>query len=105
MKFKIPFMEDDYEVEMHTSIYENNHRLYVGLVDCADGGIFCDVSSNFPLEPNIEKDEFALKSWGGLEQVAEFLLEKGIVEDTGKIAFSGHVSAQICKLGANYKPD
>jgi hypothetical protein len=105
MKFQLPFNDEIFEVEMHTDKYNNNDRLYVGLMDYKEGCPFSDVSSNFPDADNIGEGEFVLKSWGGLEEVADFLLAEGIVEDTGKTAQSGYITGQrICKLGDNYKP-
>ena len=70
-----------------------NGALFVGLVD--EEGPYSDVSVNLPESGSLPKDEFFLKNWSENEELANALIEKGIIVPTGKQASMGAKSYKI----------
>ena len=70
-----------------------NGALFVGLVD--EEGPYSNVSVNLPESGSLPKDEFFLKNWSENEELANALIEKGIIVPTGKQASMGAKSYKI----------
>jgi len=91
-EYKTPF--DTYTVWIAKRFYDNG-RLALVLMD-ADGPI-ATATVNIP-EQALGPDEVCIKTWSENEPMLAFLVENGIVQDTGNRAPAGFAEAAICKL-------
>lgn len=94
MKYNYTVFGTTYNVSLLQQAYSNG-RLALQLID-AEGPVSV-ATVNIP-EYNLKADEVLIKSWGENEGMLEFLVSNGIVEDTGRVALSGYVKANVCRL-------
>ena len=85
-----------HEVEISKGEYPNG-RLAIVLVDPDFGECWAVATVNLP-EVHLEKDEIIVKDWSENEGMLAFLVDNGLVEDTGKTAATGYATANIVKV-------
>lgn len=71
----------NYQVNLLWNRYSNNDRVSLALVDASDGIAVCMVSMNVPEVP-LEPDQIVVKTYGGNDQIEQFLKENGIASHT-----------------------
>lgn len=84
------------KVEISLGAYLNG-RLAIKLIDAQDGCPCAVATVNIPDYP-LPEDEVIIKNWSENEGVLEFLIENGLVEDTGKVVSTGRVVANVVKI-------
>jgi len=91
----------DEELYFDFNQYGNNGALAVQLMSPTEGP-YAMISVNLDDSAELSPDEFFMKAWSENQEIAEQLIEKGIVQPTGKQASSGFVNAQSYKLNPIY---
>ena len=99
--FVLNLFGSDEELYFDFNNYANSNALAVQLMSPMEGP-YAVVSVNLPESKLLAPDEFFMKSWSENEQIAQQLVEKGIVQPTGKQANSGFVTAKAYKLNPIY---
>jgi hypothetical protein len=99
--FTLNLWGQDETLYFNLNQYDNNGALAVELMSPTEGP-YAMVSVNLPESAELPKDEFFMKNWSENQELAEQLIEKGIVQPTGKQASSGFVTAESYKLNPIY---
>lgn len=76
--------------------YRDSGRTGIVLI-CEDGEPYATATMNVP-EVNLAENEVLIKNYSENRGVLEALTEAGIIENTGRSAVSGFVTAPICRL-------
>ena len=74
-----------------------NGRLALQLVCSTHGDPMGTATVNIPNYPLGEK-EVIIKDYSEIEGMLKALVDAGVVEDTGKVAPSGYIVGNVCKL-------
>ena len=83
-----------HELEIRQSVYKNNNRVALVVVDVGTEEEYTKLTVNVT-NINYPKDVFAIKTWSENEEIAEVIFNTGAFEDTGKRAESEHVTIEF----------
>ena len=89
------------ELEIRQSVYKNNNRVALVIVDVETGENFATLTVNVT-NVNYPEDVFAIKTWSENEEVAEVIFNTDAFEDTGRRAENGHVIIEFWRLKPPY---
>ena len=99
--FVLNLFGKDEELYFDFNNYRDNNALSVQLMSPMEGP-YAVVSVNLPESKLLAPDEFFMKAWSENQEIAEQLIEKGIVQPTGKQVQTGYVNARSYKLNPIY---
>jgi len=83
-----------HELEIRQSVYKNNNRIALVVVDVATEENYATLTVNVT-NINYPKDVFAIKTWSENEEIAEVIFNTGAFDDTGRRAESEHVTIEF----------
>ena len=83
-----------HELEIRQSVYKNNNRVALVVVDVGTEEEYTKLTVNVT-NINYPKDVFAIKTWSENEEIAEVIFNTGAFEDTGRRAESEHVTIEF----------
>jgi len=86
-----------HELEIRQSVYKDNNRIALVVVDVATEEHYTTLTVNIT-NINYPKDVFAIKTWSENEEIAEVICNTDAFEDTGRRAESGHVTVKFWEL-------
>jgi Domain of unknown function (DUF4313) len=77
--------------------YAYGGRVVLFLNDAENGEPIATCTTNVPKEP-LAVDEVFIKNYSENEGMLDFLVNAGVVKDTGRRIKSGYVEIPVCKL-------
>jgi hypothetical protein len=83
--------------ELIKSHYMDNNRIALQLVDAEDGCPIATASVNLP-DAECPEGHTYIKDWSENMGMLHALTSQGIVEDTGEVAITGFVTANLVKV-------
>ena len=89
-------------VEIVPKKYVGSNRMALIMLDALDGEPVTTITVNIPEAP-LDDDEIIVKNYSENEGMLEFLVESGLVEDTGKFIQTGFVIVNIVKMTEKLK--
>jgi len=99
--FVLNLFGKDEELYFDFNKYRDSDALAVQLMSPMEGP-YATISVNLPESKLLAPDEFFMKAWSENQEIAEQLIEKGIVLPTGKQVQTGYVNARSYKLNPIY---
>lgn len=94
-KYKYNVSGHVYTVYLEKQKYANG-RIALLLLEMDGSQVSC-ATCNLP-EYKIQSDEIIVKTWSENEPMLNFLVNNGIVEDTGLDLPAGYCKARVCRL-------
>jgi len=82
--------------DLLASHYQDNGRLALYLIDSHDREPVAVCTVNLP--DKLGENEVFIKDYSENEGMADFLVQEGIVEYTGRHVISGYVTIPVCKF-------
>lgn len=92
----------DYNCLVEISSYIDNYRPAIFLRDADDGEVITTATINLP-EESLNEGEVFIKNYSENEGILDWLINEGIVENTGREVESGYVKIPVVRI-LNFKP-
>lgn len=94
IKVRVSMFGNETELELLRAVYENG-RLALMLTE--EGLPFATLTVNLPEQP-LNDGEFFVKTWSENTDVVKEIMKSGLFVDTGKVAPTGFVTAEVWKF-------